>query len=402
MPDLETKLARSRSALLDEIEQPPLAVVRRRATRIRRRRAAAAGATALAVLGVVGLAARPWQHDGPPSVTATDPPPIAPVYRGGGIEIVGLSPAPVYGLDGEIAEVEFADRDNGFAAAGCVPRCPELARTTDGGLSWQRATVTPTGSGPVDLVAFPGGHWLLDGDLDRSSADGSSWQIVNNPVESEQAEIGPDQLPRVEQPGGQVVVWSWDRGRLGDLRNQPQLSTARWVAPAPTADGAWWVGGLVGTSPAVSVSRDSGRSWTTTTLPAPADPTDSVTVSTLGTEAYAVAHNEAGQVLGIYHSTDDGKHFTATLLASGGEPAPFTGDLVPLLDGRLLALHPNGKPGSWWVSDDEGRTFDPIDDLPQASAIRRTYAGYVVYGLFSGSWAAFSHDGTNWQKLQVN
>ncbi|SNT19606.1 hypothetical protein SAMN05421812_103665 [Asanoa hainanensis] len=402
MPDLETKLARSRSALLDEIEQPPLAVVRRRATRIRRRRSVAAGATALAVLGVIGLAARPWHQDGPPTVTATDPPAIAPVYRGGGIEIIGLSPTAVYDLDGQIAEVEFADRDNGFAAAGCAPRCPELARTTDGGLSWHEADVRPTGGGPVDLLAFPGGHWLLDGDLDRSSPDGSAWRVVNPPLAEPQAEIGPGMLLRVEQPGGQVVVWSWDRGRLGDLTTQPQLSTARWVAPAPTADGAWWVGGLVGTNPAVSVSRDSGRSWTTVTLADPPDPTDSVTVSTLGTEVYAVARDEAGQVLGIYHSADGGKTFTTTFLAGKGAAAPYTGDLVPLLDGRLLALRGNGAPSSWWVSEDDGRSFDPIPDLPAASSIRRTYAGYVVYGLFSGSWAAFSPNGTNWQKLQVN
>jgi len=400
-PNLESRLARSRSDLLDEIEQPPMAVVRRRATRIRRRRSVAAGATALAVLGVIGLAARPWQSDGPPQVTATDPPAIAPVYRGGGIEIIGLSPTPVYGLNGQIADVEFTDRDNGFAAAGCTPRCPELARTTDGGLSWREAKVTPTGSGPVDLIAFPGGHWLLDGDLDRSSPDGSAWRIVNPPLESTRADIGSDELPRVEQPAGRLAVWSWESGRLGPLKNQPQLS-ARWVAPAPTADGAWWVGGLVGTSPAVSVSRDSGRTWTTTTLPGTADPADSVTVSTLGTEAYAAARAETGQVLGIYHSTDNGKSFTATFRAGKNTPAPYSGDLVPLLDGRLLAVESDGLAGSWWVSDDDGSSFSPIPELPAASSIHRTYAGYVVYGLFGGSWAAFSHDGTHWQKLQVN
>ncbi|GIF64777.1 hypothetical protein Ais01nite_28120 [Asanoa ishikariensis] len=402
VPDLESRLARSRSALLDEIEQPALAVVRRRATRIRRRRSVAAGATALAVLGAIGLAAQPWQHDGAPEVTATDPPVIAPVYRGGGIEIIGLSPTPVYGLNGQIVEVEFADRDNGIAAAGCVPRCPELARTTDGGLSWQAAQVTPTGSGPIDLIAFPGGHWLVDGDLDRSSADGSTWKIVDPPLPAPQTEIGPDEVPRVEQPGGDLAVWSWDQGRLGPLESQPELFTARWVAPAPTADGAWWAGGLIGTSPAVAVSRDSGRTWKTTALPSTADPTDSVTVSTLGTEAYAMARDQGGQLLGIYHSADNGKSFTETFRAAKGTAAPYTGDLVPLLDGRLLAVVSGDKRGSWWVSEDDGRTFSPVPELPAASSIRRTYAGYVVYGLFGGSWAAFSSDGTNWQKLQVN
>ncbi|GIF70533.1 hypothetical protein [Asanoa siamensis] len=403
MPDLDSRLARSRADLLDEIEQPPLATVRRRATRIRRRRAVTAGAAALALLGVVAIGVRPWQQDTTPSVTATDPSVTAPVYRGGGIDIIGLSPAPVHGLNGPIAEVEFSDEGVGIAAAGCDRNCPPLARTTDGGLSWSSVAQSPTGDGPMDVIAFPAGHWLVQGDRWWSSQTGSTWQVVTPPPATDRAVIEPGELPRVDQPLGAIGVLSWDRGPLGPLATQPGL-TARWVAPAPAGDGAWWVGGLVGTAPAVAVSRDSGRSWTTTVLPTPADPAETVTVSTLGVEVYAMARNGAGEVLGIYHSADGGKRFTPTFVASGGDnaPAPFTGDPVPLLDGRLLVIQSAGKPSSWWASADDGKTFIPIVDLPAASWIRRTYAGYVAYGLFGGSWAAFSTDGTNWQKLQLN
>jgi hypothetical protein len=404
VPDLDNRLARSRAALLDQIDQPPLADVRRRARGIRRRRAAAAGATVLALLGVIGISARPWQHDTIPSVTATAPPSSAPVYQGGDIKVTGLLPDPVLSLDGEIGDVEFADRDHGIVAVGCDKACPPLASTADGGLRWQEVAQSPSGAGPTDVIAFPGGRWLLHGaDLYWASADGARWRMVTPPAETTRAAIGPGELPRVDQPGGQVSVLNADLGPLGPLAHQPDL-TARWVAPAATADGAWWVGGLRGTAPAVAVSHDAGRSWKTTTLPGPVDPTDAVAISTLGSEVYAVARSEAGEVVGIYHSADSGGSFEATYLsaATGGAqtPRPFAGDPVPLLDGRLLLVQPNGTPSSWWVSADAGRTFAPAVGLPAVGLIRRTYAGYVAYRLFD-SWTAFSTDGSNWQKLQV-
>ncbi|MEV4618067.1 hypothetical protein AB0J74_05015 [Asanoa sp. NPDC049573] len=404
MPDLDNRLARSRTALLDEIEQPPLADVRRRARRIRRRRSTAAGATVLALLAVIGIGARPWQHDSTPDITATRPPAIAPVYQGGGIKITGLSPDPVLSLDGAIADVEFTDPQHGVAAAGCDKECPPLASTADGGVHWQEVAQSPSGAGLTDVIAFPGGRWLLRGtDLYWASADATRWHIVTPPTQTSRASIGKGELPQAEQPAGRVIVVSPDRGPLGPLAHQPGLAV-RWVAPAPAGDGAWWVGGLDGAAPAVAVSHDSGRTWKKTTLPEPATATDTVAVSTLGSEVYAVARNEAGEVLGIYHSTD-GRGFAATYLpaSTGGQETPtrFTGDPVPLLDGRLLLVRPLGTPSSWWVSEDAGATFTPVAGLPAVGSIRRTYAGYVAYRLFDDTWAAFSTDGADWQKLQV-
>ncbi|GAA1884812.1 hypothetical protein [Asanoa iriomotensis] len=411
MPDLDNRLARSRSALLDEIEQPPMAAVRRRASRIRRRRATTAGAAALAVLGVIAIGARPWQQDaGPTTVTATDPPAIAPVYRGGGIEIIGLSPTKVHEIDGDIADVEFTDPAHGIAMAGCDRDCPPPASTEDGGLSWHTVPMSPSGGdGPTDVTAFPGGHWLLRGGGSQwSSFSGVGWEASTPPAPTAQENIGPGQLPGIERAGGDLVVRSWDQGTLGPLVEQPDLAV-RWVAPAPAGDGSWWVGGLSGTTPAVAVSHDAGRDWTTTVLDPPVGEVADVRIGTLGSEVYALATGQVGELLGVYHSADGGRTFTATYLSAGGGPGPddkvpgggVAGDPVPLLDGRLLVVERDGRQSSWWVSTDAGRTFSPVPGLPAAGSIRRTYAGYVVYGLFQSSWAAFSTDGSNWQKLQL-
>jgi hypothetical protein len=406
VPDLESRLARSRSALLDEIEQPPLAAVRRRATRIRRRRAAAAGATALAVLGIIGLAARPWQQDTTPSVTATSQPTNAPVYRGAGIEIIGLAPNPVFDLDGEIADVEFTDATHGVVSAGCDQRCPPLASTSDGGLSWQAVPGSPTNDGLPDLVTFPDGRLLLVGNGAYWSADvGAGLRKITPPEPTTRARIGPGELPRLEDLSEGVVVWSPVQGPLGPLAMQPAL-TVRWVAPAPAGDGAWWVGGVAGDRPAVAVSHDAGATWKRTVLAEPSGAVSTVAIGTLGTEVYAVARGEVGELRGIYRSTDSGATFTPTYLgdraaADRTVPGTVSGDPVPLLDGRLLLVEPSGIRGSWWVSDDGGSTFAPVEGLPAVGEIRRTLAGYVAYGLFDSAWTAFSPDGTNWQKLQI-
>ncbi|GIF53835.1 hypothetical protein DFJ67_2953 [Asanoa ferruginea] len=407
MPDLDNRLARSRTALLDEIEQPPLADVRRRARRIRRRRSAAAGATVLALLGVIGIAARPWQHDGTtPEVTASNPAAITPVYEAGGIKIVGLLPQPVYVLGGDNPDVEFTDRTHGLAATACAQDCPPLARTDDGGLKWGPAAPSPVGGGSADLIAFPGGRWLLKGgDSYWSSADGTNWKPVTPPAATSRAAIGPGELLRYDPVAAAVTVLSPEEGPLGPLTAQPEL-TIRSVIPPPAADGAWWIGGVVDGRPAVAVSRDSGRSWSVTPLPATAGDVYTVTTGTLGTEVYAVARGEKGELRAVYHSTDSGRDFTSNDLtgaaAAHKAPATVSGDPVPLLDGRLLVIEQGGAPSSWWVSDDGGASFSPVAGLPAVGFIRQTYAGYVAYQLFDSSWMAFSPDGSTWQKLQVH
>jgi len=404
VPDLDSRLARSRAALLDEIDQPPLADVHRRAGRIRRWRAAKAGAAALALVAVVAVAARPWETTHRPPVTpAATPTVAAPVYRGAGVEITGLAPGTVLNVDGEVVDVEFSDADHGLAFAICGQTgCPALAKTDDGGLTWTSVALPESVDNDSQLVAFPGGRTLLvqGGASYFASADGgTSWQRATPAAASPRPVIGDGQLPRLDVASGAVTVWSPDHGPLGPLARQPDL-TVSWVAAAPAADGAWWVGGTSGGEPAVAVTRDGGATWQRTVFGAASGAVETVRIGFLGTDVYAVASGEAGLLRNVYYSADGGTTFKATF--AGGEPTRVSGEPVPLLDGRLLLTgHDDSAEGTWWVSADDGKTFTAAPNLPAVGTVNRTIAGYVAYRLFDSGWLAFSTNGLNWQKLQL-
>jgi hypothetical protein len=149
------------------------------------------------------------------------------------------------------------------------------------------------------------------------------------------------------------------------------------------------------------VSRDAGASWAVRPLGAVGGTVESVRVSTLGPEAYAVVTGTGGPLLGIFRSTDSGAAFARTW-AGGAGPA-IAGDVVPLLDGRLLAVSPgvdDPEAGHWWISSDDGRTFKQAEPLPEVGRIDRTVSGYVAHDLFR-DFAAFTRDGATWRKLEV-
>ena len=406
MPDLDTRLARSRAALLAEIEQPPLADVRRRAARIRRRRATRVGAAALAVVAAVGIASHPWADPPASDPPAAAPTGAAPVYKGEGIEITGLAPGRLFDIEGEPVDVEFTDAKTGMAYA-----IPGVARTDDGGLTWTALPPPAGATTDMELVAFPGGRYLLAGagpTVYVIDEGGARWRAAQVSAPVARAALGAGEIPRLDRTTGAVTVWNPDRGPLGPLAEQPDL-TARWIAPAPAADGAWWVGGVGdGGAPAVAVTRDGGRSWQTRSLDVPSGQVSTVAVGTLGTDVYAVAKGKSDELRGIYYSADGGRGFAMTYSATAAAveawraPAHIAGDPVPLLDGRLLLAGSIGVNAGWWLSDDDGATLRHAAGLPFVGPILRTIGGYVAYRLFGGPWSAFSTDGTAWQKLQFS
>src|SRR4051794_26697968 len=136
---LDRRLAAARSALLAQIRQPELDVVRSRAVHLRRRRdGLAAAASALALAVVVGLGTLVSGGAGP------GPAPVATAgtdgtrWSGAGLTVYGLD-GPVLDLPGTITDVEFLDTEHGFAlAADCLgASCAlALASTDDGGHTW--------------------------------------------------------------------------------------------------------------------------------------------------------------------------------------------------------------------------------------------------------------------------
>ena len=424
MPDLgpstalDRQLGDERARLFESIDQPPLDRITVRAARRRRHHRAARAAALLVVALAAILVVRPWAAPG------DDPPPVAdssrtgPVYSDAGITINGLTGTGILLLGAQITDVEFSDPDHGYLLEKCPPSkpCPpRLARTADGGVTWTEARLPDGIGGELDLLPMPAGRLVLAvGDAAYVSDDeGRTWQ--RPPA----ASPGP---ARAAQPGqllrqrfgdgpctGTVELWSAQHGRHGVLATQPPDLDVCWVAAVPAADGAWWVGGLRAGSPAVAVTRDGGRNWIVTPLPAPGGGFRQVQVALLGEHVYAFVSGDTTSqgitaLRAIFHSADGGRTFTATRLLQPADPAPVpalvAGDVVPLLDGRLLAA---GTDHRWYVSADDGRTFTRAEgNLPAVGNLARTRAGYVAYDLFRGGWAAFTADGSTWRKLQIN
>jgi hypothetical protein len=405
VPDLDTDLRRSRDELFDEIRQPPLATVRRRARVLRRRRAAVRSAGVAAAVAAVAVAVLPTVgRDGPPPVAGPTPTSPATVYRDHGITINGLSAIPLQ-IQGNLGDVEFVDQTNGYVLSGCdASRCQGVAHSSDGGATWTEGTLPPGASGRLDLVGFPGGGILLasgDGATFATGDGGATWRRLPDRSSAPVVAVTQQQIMRYDGPRA-IAVWSPGEGRIGPLDRLPGLGEIQWVAPARAGDGAWWVGGTAAGAPALAVSRDGGATWGLRPLGTVAGAVRSVSVSTLGSEAYAVVTGDDSALLGIYHSTDSGATFGRTRAGGVADPATVAGAVVPLLDGRLLAVSPGAddpEEGDFWVSADNGRTFTELD-LPVVGRIDRTVAGWVAHDFFR-DYAAFSRDGATWRKLEV-
>ncbi|HET8659839.1 MAG TPA: sialidase family protein [Micromonosporaceae bacterium] len=419
MPDtrLDQQRAASRAQLLAEIDQPDLARVRERAQVLRRRRTVAragGGLALLATAALVAVTAQPWAGRGPEVATTPGPVPSGgPVWTDAGITVNGMV-QPYVDLPGDIVDVELVDPDRGYALlAGCVGgrSCRmTVASTRDGGLTWTEHPL-PAGAAiadiPPELLLFPDGSAVVTVQPPLVLTAESGWQPrpgTGGPVTTAErgARLRVRPGPSRGCAGAVVEVWTSGYGHRGDLANQPPIDVC-WVAAQPAADGAWWVGGADRATgqPAVSVSRDSGRTWQRPQLPgaatgAPAG--TSVRVATLGTHAYAVVTGPGGQLGAVYHSVDGGRSFTRTRPGPDGEPATLAGDPVPVLDGRLLVATLTGR---WFVSSDAGATFVRTDELPEVGRLVRGPSGYVALDLFGNGWAAYSSDGATWRKLHL-
>lgn len=402
--DLDQRLAGGRAALLNEIGQPPLARVTARAATVRRRRRAGRAGAALAVVAVALALVRPDSGE-PPGPVAEPPPTKAPVFAASGLTLNGIpDPAAALDLPGVVTDVEFADPEHGYAVSSCAPASgpcrPGFARTADGGRSWTIGDLPgPAGDAEIpELVVFGAGRVLLRaGDRAYVSSDhGRGWRpasVANDPVTA----AGDGDVLRAGAGtsgcrGGRVEVWTSRAGPHGPLATQPGID----VCSVVTATGrTWWAGG--GTAhgrAAVAVTRDGGRTWQRSVF----DVAGSARVAALGRHVYALVTDAGQNPVAVFHSTDQGRTFGQ----SGGAAAlrsKVVGQLVPLLDGRLLIA---GAGGGWLVSADDGATFErAVGNLPAVGGLARTRAGYVAYDLFGGGWVAFSADGSTWHKLEL-
>jgi hypothetical protein len=378
---------------------------------VRRRRLASAGA-ALALLSVVALglalvAGGPGAPSNKPA--ASEPPPFRSTWSGSGLTLYGLTDD-VLDLPGHLYDIQFADAEHGFALATVCPGGQEycelsFAVTDDGGHVWQRRelpvnrvgaftppvlpNLVPVGPDTVGLVGEKawirgvGGWRPMDlasaGPIDSVGRDGILW-----------ARDGETCTP------GPVYVWRAD-GTVGPLAHQPPLRACQAVY---AVDGSWWVGGYAAGSagPAVAVSRDGGRSWRPAALPgAPGGAW--ARVSPLASDVYVSVVSRRG---GDPYPETLSLH--AVYRSAGGRPferyGPTTGavlgEVVPLLDGRLVAAGPG-----FYVTR-AGQFVRDNDSLPFVGRLARTSSGWVAYNLFNGNWSARSQNGVDWYKLNVH
>jgi hypothetical protein len=239
--------------------------------------------------------------------------------------------------------------------------------STDGGRSWKSVAAEPRGT----LSHIPAGGVLQPsclGDLDRCT----------------------DFRPSVVVPG---------TGSTGRLTSAPRLEQA-YPGVVPLDGNRWWIAGIVpGTQQwAVSISSDSGRTWTTSRLVRPrTNISDSWSVVGYGNDLYACAMGQVDSddfaMVSIFHSTDGGRSWRLT---SGAKPLRTSSALVAAADGTLLT---NTEGGDMLVSHDQGRTFT------------RTATRFTGYAYWAGAGyvaadssrhrTLFSRDGLSWQELNL-
>ncbi|WP_432985625.1 hypothetical protein [Dactylosporangium sp. CA-233914] len=399
MPDqLESRL-RAEGERLD-IDQPPLAVIAARAAALRRRRLAArTGAAALAALVVAGvtLAAR---HDPRPAPTAVASGPAdAPsgTWSAEGITISGLAHLP-QDLPGSIREAEFADAERGYLlTADCCTTW--ISATADGGRTWR--TVPSPLSGLPKLIATPDRITLLGPapGLERAtSTDGEHWSTDASPAAPAAPLTGESRLVALDGGECGAPTAGLTGTALAPVPRQPPLEVC-WRSPVRAGDGSWWVGGRTADAgPAVAVSRDNGATWTVTAFPGFPG---TARAAMLGRGVYVtiVAPQEAAaapeRLVAVAASADGGATFGPAHPTAG--QATIGGDLVPLLDGRLLIVDGYGH---WLVSEDEGISWVRLEGLHTTMRLSRTEAGYVAYRMTT-IYTAFSVDGSTWQKLDA-
>ena len=411
------------------IEQPPLEQITRRARVLRRRQTALRGAVVAAVAIFAGTVAVRAVDDSPdrhaPAAERSSAPVVdeAGVWTADGITINGLPAAPA-DVPGEIAQVEFADPDRGYLLSTDCSRPPvcgvHVGSTLDGGRTWKvRAAPGELAAAPREriplllvlgdqmaVVSNPADpavnrYTSIDGGEHWMHGIGSWWQSTGPPLP------GGARLQLLPGPGGgpcggTLVAWlpQFEGGVLGagltGLPSQPSMSVC-WVSPVHAGDGAWWVGGRVDRRPAVAVSRNGGVDWDVRTFDVPGD---GARVAMLGSRVYVTIVESvpggADRLRAVYHSDDRGQRFTAPA-GTGGGADTIAGDLVPLLDDRLLMVDGDGR---WLLSADQGATWTHAEGLHKTARLARAFSGYVAYGM-TKLYTAYSVDGSTWRKLNA-
>ncbi|MEU9827776.1 WD40/YVTN/BNR-like repeat-containing protein [Micromonospora chersina] len=303
MPDVSVAemFAEFEEAARDTFRPPGVAEAQRRVrARRRQRRSVLAAVTALLLAGSAGGLAVAHRRARP----EPRPAPVVTPTPDGRITVRKVS---LPGVPGDLVDLRFVDSRTGWAFFDtCDPRdsgasgCRRtVARSTDGGATWRRASLpaAPTGSAhliPVDgttLVVEAGGRYLVTTDGGATFSD--------HPLDAP-----PDAIQRMTAtPSGLIIgcpspysatdahtaceLTQVMRVGVGALPHQPPVALRRNVENSlfEGGDGRLWLTALADGRLSVVTSADSGASWRR--LPA-VDGARALTVSPDGREVWLV------------------------------------------------------------------------------------------------------------------
>ncbi|HEX8631534.1 MAG TPA: sialidase family protein [Catenuloplanes sp.] len=434
-----------RDEIGDAARQPEFASVMRRASRIRTRRYSAATGTAAVLTLAVALAGSTLASGG----TRPSGPP-------GGAAGPGVGSSAGVPSGGPARAIEWAGAADALHLYAVLTDCDECPRrlvgSADGGRSWRTRhtfgggqmqwfaprliTIGPesllfdaplAGQPGARLPGFPAGFPKAHNPVEpvrsnwRLTTDGgATWRDVaksKTPVAAATAGSPIVSCEAETRDADNCVLYVLDpaAGRLAPLANQPPL-LGMDVTRVPASAGLWVQGYHRDSErPAMAVSRDNGRTWTTTVFteeppvaastgrPRATQNLPNVTTAD-GRTAYAMFVRGAAPPR-VYRSTDGGRTWKRTNGDTPVSEAPLSSpESWVTADGAHVILDQPDGLARFLVSAD-GRRYTPMtvtglqDEIASGEPMRLPTMAGGRYLYQSANRAYVSDDGRRWQPV---
>lgn len=195
-------------------------------------------------------------------------------------------------------------------------------------------------------------------------------------------------------PTDPVGVVSGTDPTVRPMTHEPDLTDVQLVGGSH----GWWVAGVDPNSgqSAVSVSRDSGTTWTTGLLGAKVSAGSVVLATGDGADVYALAR--IGVKVALFRSVDGGVTWSAPKVqVQWGTPASYGISVGPTGVVQVFYVASDGD-ATFTRSTDGGQTFVPTGiPIPTNGQIVSVPGGYVLLG----SDPQISTDGQTWTNLRL-
>ena len=261
------------------------------------------------------------------------------------VTLGGTSTNPFY-------NVYFRDANNGFVIGNSGTGGPDIYRTTDAGVTWQRITNFPLGGSwyHIDFVSPTVGFMGSNGATVRTTDGGTTWTLRSGspscPVmygmdfrDTLVGLCGGDRVSTTD--GGPGIFKTTDAGATWVRKFSQSANDVLWLNNTTAV-------AIVGVS--IYRSTDSGETWTSI----------SNQIST-GFGQMALLPN--GTIVGVslsgdaWRSTDGGFNWTRTLVGIGALPASWN---VSFFDDQLGAIV--GQGGFIYKTTDGGLTWAMLNN----------------------------------------